>query len=310
MLVFHDISEIALTAPSSVVAIGNFDGVHLGHQALVLRCVRTAQEKKCPSVAMTFAPHPAEVLRPGTVIRQLTTTSEKLLRLESLGVDIVLVQRFDTALSQLSPTEFFHQFLECGLRASRIHVGRDFRFGHERAGDLGTLTQLCNDAHMEIETLSEVSFRGQHISSTTIRSCIGNGDLLGANALLGAPYFFSGTVLPGDGRGRQLGFPTVNLSIAPNKILPPNGVYVSRVVWKGVTHRAVVNIGVRPTFGQKNGPTIEAHLLDFKEDLYGEHIRIELFERIREERKFASAGDLVDQIRKDVAATAQSSSLD
>ncbi|MBI1860864.1 MAG: bifunctional riboflavin kinase/FAD synthetase [Deltaproteobacteria bacterium] len=299
MRVFHDISEVRLSEAYSCVAIGNFDGVHLGHQALVLRAIRASREVGYAPFVMTFSPHPAEILRPGTVTRCLTTISEKLLRLERLGLENVLVQRFSFELSQLSASEFFSRYL-VGLKARRIHVGNDFRFGHDRQGDTEVLRTLGQKNGVTVEIQSEVTLHGERISSTQIRDHIKQGRIPEANTLLGYPFFVSGLVVKGDQRGRQLGFPTANLAVAEPKLLPPHGVYAGRVHWKGRVLPSVLNIGVRPTFGGSPKPIVEVHLLRFQEELYGESLRLELVKQLRPERKFASKDELVNQIRQDV----------
>lgn len=308
MRVFHDIAAVNQATPT-VVAIGNFDGVHLGHQALILRCVRLAKERNLPPSVLTFFPHPSEVLCPGKHMRRLTLTSEKLKLLEELGVDMVLAEQFTLDLAQLSPREFFEQYL-LGLKAERIHVGNDFRFGHNRQGTTATLASLSKAHGIEIEVQSEVTYCGSRISSSAIRDRIGRGEMNEANALLGRPYFLMGTVIRGDGRGKELGFPTANLTVAPEKIFPPYGVYVARVSWRDRRHRAITNIGVRPTFGALPTPLIEVHLFDFDRDLYGECIRIEVFERVRAEMSFPSRQALVTQIRRDCLVARASRSLD
>lgn len=311
MRVFHDVAEVLpVTHAGCITAIGNFDGVHLGHQALILRCVRLARERDKHAAVLTFSPHPSEVLKPGTAVRRLTLTSEKLLLLEQLGVQTVLAQRFTPELSQLSPDAFFHRFLEQGLRASRIHVGRDFRFGKDRTGDTTWLKSMAESSGMELEVQPEVSHSGVRISSTAIRDLVCAGDIPTAGKLLGRPYFVFGTIVRGDQRGRQLGFPTANLSIASEKLLPPNGVYVGRFHWKRGAYRCVVNIGLRPTFTSADSITVEAHVLDFNHDIYDQFIRLELFERLRPERKFSNREELVRQIKGDVEQAKSSRSLD
>jgi riboflavin kinase/FMN adenylyltransferase len=307
VLVFHDLKDIAARTGSTSVAIGNFDGVHLGHQALISAMLEKAHaEKLCPTV-LTFYPHPVEVLKPHKKLERLTTTSEKLELLEKLGVEQVLVARFDETLSQLSPDVFFESYLNQGLRAKSIHVGFNFVFGKDRGGDIGTLKNLGERAGVFVEVEEQVNSDGERVSSSGIRKLLVEGNVAKASRHLGRPYTITGQVVRGDQRGRKIGFPTANLRCPLDKIAPANGVYFTRVLWQQEELRAVTNVGVRPTFtvGEK-APVIEVHILDFDSDIYEEFLSVEFLGRIREEKKFSGMDELKSQIEQDIAVARRS----
>lgn len=303
MQVFHSLEALAKSIDKSAVAIGNFDGVHQGHQALLRRMIQTARSSSATATALTFYPHPVEVLRPGTHLERLTTTVEKLSILEAMGVELVLVATFDANLAALSAEDFFREYLLTGLKASSIHVGFNFKFGKGRTGDTKVLEQLCAKSKMKLEVESPFEVGTEKVSSSRIRQLIGDGEVAQAGLLLGRPYLLAGQVSAGDGRGAKLGFPTANLRYPPDKVLPKNGVYITRAIWQRQAFRSVTNIGFRPTFGgaAPERPAVEAHLLDFQAKIYDEFMQLEFLERIRDEKKFDSVDALVAQIRSDVA---------
>lgn len=313
MRVFHQLDEISECAESSAVAIGNFDGCHLGHQALLKAMIDHAQRNHLSAIVLTFFPHPVEVLNPSKPLERLTTASEKLNLLESLGVEQVLVEPFDSKLSNLSPSEFFQRYLVEGLKAKSVHVGFNFRFGKDRAGDTRALAELCAHRGIHSQITEPFESHGHKVSSSTVRQLIRGGDLLGAARLLGRSYSVSGQVQPGDHRGQSLGYPTANLRYPVEKVVPKNGVYVTRVLWQRQSFRSVTNVGVRPTFHDMaidvDKPTVEVHLLDFSARLYDEFLELEFFERIRDEKKFDSVDALVAQIQVDVAFARHSKSF-
>lgn len=310
MKLYHDITEVPPSGKGTALVIGNFDGVHLGHQALILSCVRWAREHDLDSSALTFNPHPIEVVRPGTRIPYLTTSSEKALCLEKLGISRLLNQRFTEELSRLTPNDFFNRFAVSGLRARAVFVGDDFRFGRDRSGGPDTLVSLGSASGIETFIQPEVAYREERVQSTSIRNLIREGRVAEARLLLGRPYFLTGTVVAGRREGRRMGIPTANLVVSPGKLVPGNGVYISKIRFGGECHLAVTNIGIRPTLGEGGNRTIESHLLDFDQDIYGECIRLELLDRIREERRFGSKDELLTQIRLDIESARQSTALD
>jgi riboflavin kinase/FMN adenylyltransferase len=286
--------------PSPAVTIGNFDGVHVGHRALVAAAVEQARARDGTAVVLTFDPHPARVLRRDRAPAALTTLAQKEELLAALGVDRLAVLPFDAALAALDPEAFAREVLAEALGARHVVVGESFRFGHRRAGDAGTLVALGARLGFEVQAKAPVLALGEPVSSSRVREALGRGDVRAARAMLGRPYFVDAVVVRGAGRGRTIGVPTANLE-GDNEVLPQRGVYAARCrVPGGRWSGAVVNVGYRPTFD--NGPlTVEAHLLDFDGDLYGARVRLEFHERVRGEQRFGGADALVARIREDVA---------
>ncbi len=286
--------------PEPCVTIGNFDGVHRGHQALVAAAVTRARERQGTAVVLTFDPHPARVLAPERAPGALTTLAQKAELLAALGLDAMVVLPFAEALARRTPAEFAGRILAGSLRARHVFVGAGFRFGHRQTGDVTALEALGREFGFAVEEVAPVLEGSAPISSSRVRDALVGGDVAGARALLGRAYAIDGRVVAGDGRGRTIGMPTANLA-AENEIVPARGVYAARCrLADGTWRPAVVNVGQRPTFGGTT-TTIEAHLLDFAGDLYGSPLRLRFEERLREERRFPDTQALVAQIRDDIA---------
>ncbi|HXK09610.1 MAG TPA: bifunctional riboflavin kinase/FAD synthetase [Vicinamibacteria bacterium] len=286
--------------PVPAVTVGNFDGVHLGHQALVASAVRQARAGGGVSVVLTFDPHPARVVRPGHAPAPLTTLDQKAELLGGLGVDRLAVLPFDAAVAGLGPEAFAREVLVETLGARHVVVGESFRFGRGREGDALGLRALGGRLGFEVDAIPPVVAAGEPVSSSRVRRALARGDVREARLLLGRPYFVDAIVVRGDGRGRRIGVPTANLA-PENEMAPARGVYAARCrVPDGRWAGAVVNLGHRPTFG--GGPvTVEAHLLDFEGDLYGARVRLEFHGRVRGEQRFDGAEALVARIHQDVA---------
>ena len=284
--------------PRAAVAVGNFDGVHRGHQALVAAAIRTAAESAGTPVVLTFDPHPARVIAPAAAPSALMTLDQKAAALERLGVRALAVLPFDDAVAAAGPEEFADAVLRRTLDAAAIVVGTNFRFGRGRAGNAATLRGLG----ITVVEVAAVAHRGARVSSSRIREALAAGDVEQAAALLGRRFFIEGPVVKGDGRGRTLGIPTAN--VAPrNETLPALGVYAA---WAWPDRRApgrpaVVNVGRRPTFGGGD-VSVEAHLPGFEGDLYGVPLTVAFAARIRGEERFPGPEALVARIREDVAA--------
>jgi riboflavin kinase / FMN adenylyltransferase len=286
--------------PPSAVTIGNFDGVHRGHEALVSVTVTRARAAGGPSVVLTFDPHPARVLRPAHAPAALTTMAQKEELLGALGLDRLAVLRFDADLARLSPEEFARAVLRDTLHARDVVVGESFRFGHRREGDARTLVELGARLGFDVHAIPAVLDGGRPVSSSRVRSELGHGHVAAAAALLGRAYFVDAAVVRGEGRGRTIGIPTANLD-CENEILPAPGVYAGFArVPGGDAWPAVVNLGRRPTFGGGD-LFLEAHLLGFDGDLYGARVRLSFHERLRDEERFPSKEALVARIREDIA---------
>jgi riboflavin kinase/FMN adenylyltransferase len=287
--------------PEPALAVGNFDGVHRGHQALVALAVRDARAAGGTSVVLTFDPHPSRVLSPDRAPASLMTLDQKAEILSGLGVDRLAVLPFTVELSRREPEDFAREVLQRALGARVVVVGSSFRFGRDRAGDLATLRRLGDELGFRVHGLRPVIARGGPISSTRIREALSRGAVDAARDFLGRRFFVDGVVVKGEGRGRLIGIPTANLQVL-NEMIPGGGVYACwcRVLGADDPPRpAAVNIGRRPTFGG-GLTTVEAHLLDFEGDLYGRTLRLEFQERLREERAFPGAEALVAQIRIDL----------
>lgn len=298
-LVRLDAAPLRRAAPA--LAIGNFDGVHLGHQALARAAVADARAVSGTAMVLTFEPHPARVLAPERAPLALLTLAQRAELLGELGIDVVAVLGFDASVAALLPEEFVRRMLVDLLGARIVVVGERFRFGRGRAGDVELLSRLGRECGFEVHALPVVSQDGQPVSSSRVRELVGNAELRAAARLLGRPFFVDGVVVAGDGRGRRIGVPTANLETR-NETLPPGGVYAgfAAVGKTGERWPAAINLGQRPTFAG-GAMRLEAHLLGFAGDLYGQELRLSFDARLREERRFASADALVAQIREDIA---------
>lgn len=287
-------------ATKAVVALGNFDGVHLGHRAVLRRAVEEARGRGLRSVAATFDPHPRSVLRPGGAVGLLTTVAARRELLLEAGVDEVAVILFDIELSKKSPEEFVGEVLVGRLGAEVVVVGENFRFGHKAAGSLEDLRRIMHSVGGEAFGVPVAGSNGGgvEISSTRIRELLGEGRVEDASRLLGRPYSLRGEVVVGDKRGRTIGFPTANLAPDSSVVVPARGVYACFVEIDGERWPSSVNIGVAPTFGERES-RVEAHVLDFDGDLYGKVIEVEFLRRIRGEKRFSGVDELVARIGRD-----------
>jgi riboflavin kinase/FMN adenylyltransferase len=291
-----------MNSMNSVVALGNFDGVHLGHRAVVRRAVEEGRRRGAKVVAATFDPHPRVVLAPGSEPRLLTTLEMRREELLGYGVDEVWAIRFDETLSRKSPEEFVRDVLVGEIGASAVVVGENFRFGHRAAGDFRELERLMRGFGGEAYAVRVRSEDGEApISSTRIRRLVGEGEVAEAAKLLGRPYVLRGEVVMGDKRGRTIGFPTANVLADPALVVPARGVYAGFVRVGKDTYAACTNIGVAPTFERRES-RVEAYLLGFEGDLYGREVDVSFLQRIREEKRFSGVEELKTQILRDVEA--------
>jgi riboflavin kinase/FMN adenylyltransferase len=308
MRVLRDREACPRPEEGSAVTIGAYDGVHLGHQAVIAEVRRRAEARGLRSAVVTFDRHPASIVRPESAPRLLTDLDQKIELLRSTGVDYCQVVTFDAARSQESPEDFVRAELADCLNARVVVVGEDFHFGHKRAGNVEMLQRLGAELGFEVEGIELVDTTGQpagdhaRVSSTRIRHALVEGDLMAANALLGRPYEVRGIVDHGDKRGgAELGFPTANVSVAGDVLLPADGIYAG---WyerpDGSTHPTAISLGRRPTFyAEAHASLLEAHLLDFSGDLYGEAAKVRFVARLRGEERFDSVDALITQIGRD-----------
>ncbi len=279
------------------MTIGNFDGVHLGHQDLLRRVMADARERGGSSVVLTFEPHPLRFLAPKFAPRLILARKDKLALLRRMGIDCVVIQRFTPGFCAVTAHEFVHRYL-AGLGVEVLWVGEDFRFGKDRAGTVGDLMKWGRAKGMEVKVIEPVAEAEHAISSSRIRALLEEGRVEVARRQLGRSHFIEGTVVRGHQRGREIGFPTANVR-SRTEIVPANGIYATVVETGGRRLPSVTSVGVNPTFGA--GPrTIETYILDFDGDLYGRRLRLFFVERLREERNFPSVDELVRQIKDDV----------
>jgi riboflavin kinase/FMN adenylyltransferase len=283
-----------------VLTLGNFDGVHRGHQAILRRAVAEARARGGRAVALTFHPHPVAILAPARAPALIQSLRDRLATLAELGVDVAVVQRFTRGFAALEPEDFVTRFLVPSLAIAHVVVGYNVTFGHGRSGTAETLRQLGARHGFGVEAVGPVAIDGGAVSSSGVRRAVGAGDMARAAALLGRPLRLRGRVIAGERRGRTLGFPTANLHLRPSLLLPPDGVYAVRALVDGVAVPAVLNIGVGPTFGERRR-TAEAHLLDWEGDLYGRWLEVAFVARLRPERRFAGPEALREAIARDVA---------
>lgn len=290
----------AVRFPSQVMAIGDFDGIHLGHQEVIRRAIVRAKEQGVPASIMTFHPHPREVLGQAKYAQVLTPLQEKMELFAGLGVHHAYVVDFDLPFSQVSPERFVEEML-LPLGVSTVVVGFDFRFGHNVKGTPDTLCDLGH-GRFAVEVVRPFHAGGQKVSSTSVREHLQAGRVDLANALLGRPYRLSGTVVSGFARGRQIGFPTANIEPDAAYVIPAGGVYAVKLILEGTAYDGIMNIGVRPTFEDGEAkPSLEVHIFDFNRMIYGKNVAVEFVSFIRPERKFASVAELTEQIRRDIA---------
>lgn len=283
-----------------VVALGNFDGLHVGHQAVVRRAVEEGHKRGLRSVAATFDPHPRAVLWPGNEPKLLTTLEVRRELLLACGVDEVRAIPFDLALSKKSPREFVREVLVGSLDAGVVVVGENFRFGYKAAGDLLELDRCMREAGGEAYAVPISHGLGEDISSTRIRELVSDGEVREAARLLGRPYLLRGEVIEGDRRGRTIGFPTANVLPDERVLVPGRGVYAGHVWVGSERHGACTNVGTAPTFDRRESK-VEAYLLGYKGDLYGKVVDVTFQERLRPEKRFSEIGELKEQIARDVA---------
>lgn len=285
-----------------VVTIGVFDGVHFGHQRIIRRAVERAGELGVPAVVMTFDPHPSEVIRPGTHPAVLTSQRYRADLVERLGADVVLVVPFTAEFARHSPAEFVHEVLVERLHVKAVVVGQNFRYGHKVAGDIASLTADGRRFGFTVEAVELEGSGDTTWSSTYVRSCVAAGDISAANAALGREHRIEGVVVRGDGRGREIGYPTANLEPAPFAAVPADGIYAGRLLRRGKEHVAAVSIGTNPTFAGTER-RVEAFVLDFDDDLYGEHVALAFTARLRDTVRYDGLEPLLEQMAVDVART-------
>lgn len=298
MIIFRSLSEIK-DIDRTVVALGNFDGVHIGHQALIDRAVKIAHEKNLKSAVFTFSNHPKNVLSHSNVVRNIIYEDEKMRILERLGIDYVFSMDFDEYMMSMSPDEFIEKLMIGTFRADTAVCGFNFTFGSRAAGTADYLRDYCRDHDLNVIVVDRVNLGGCVVSSTLIRQQILDGNMEEVSGLLGRTYSIRGTVVKGNALGRTIGFPTCNITIDETMVSPPNGAYITRCKVGGEVFKSITNVGNKPTIGTYS-KSIETHIFDFDRDIYGELMEVEFIKMIREERKFPSLDELAAQLDNDV----------
>jgi riboflavin kinase/FMN adenylyltransferase len=300
----RSISELSRLPGPLFLAIGVFDGVHRGHQAVISTSAKHAQAAAGTPVVVTFDPHPEKILRPEAAPHLLTATRHKIGLIREVGVDHLLIITFDKQFAATEPEEFVQQLAKHSKPLREICVGHEWSFGKNRRGNLELLKKLGAEFDFEVVGIPPVSVNGQPVSSTTIRKAIEEGDLPKAAAMLGREYTILGTVVRGDNLGKKIGFPTANLS-AHNEQFPPNGVYLARATLDGMVYPGVVNLGYRPTVSSEKQRVLEIHLFDFARDIYGNDLEVHFIRYLRPEKKFETVEALARQIEADVKQARQ-----
>ena len=301
MKVIYRLEDLTPDYPAPVVTIGNFDGIHLGHQNLMRDLVQRAEKIGGTPVVLTFNPHPLQVLAPNNAPLQIQTLDQKIAILESLGIPLVVIIPFDMQLAQTSARDFAIKVLWERLRLREIYVGPNFAFGHRRQGSFNLLKEIGEEKGFVAGKIHQVQFRGNRVSSTAIRQALISGQVGLARRLLARPYALEGSIIHGMGLGSKWQIPTANLQTI-NELIPRQGIYVTMLCLEGRRLHGVTDIGYRPTIRQEGIPalSIETHVLDFNQDIYGKSVTLEFLMRLRDERRFTHEQALVAQIQKDI----------
>ena len=301
MIIIKDISDLKnIYAENNIqVTIGNFDGVHIGHQEFLSRIALDCKQAKSKFVVITFVPHPIQILKAqsGFLINSFLERRELLAK---CGVDYLLEVDFTRDFSTLKPEDFLAKFVFSFLGIDKIYLGHDFAFGANKSGDYKLAKTLCEKENISLILQDEFLLDSHTVSSSIVRASIAIGEMEQVYSLLGRAYFLSGRVIKGQGRGKQIGFPTANIDFGKELIVPARGVFITQTTIHDMTYNSVTNIGINPTFNMGLDINIETHLLDFNRDIYGEEMRVTFLKKIRDEKKFSSVNDLVTQIDCDV----------
>lgn len=303
MIVLHNLSElISLQGelPSIGVTIGNFDGFHLGHQSLIENVKYKCIESNSKTVVITFNPHPQKILNPEKEKFLISSYDKKRKLLSSFGVDFLVELSFTRDFSTLSAADFLEKFIFIYPRIHTIYLGYDFAFGANKQGSHELVKNICQKRAVNVEIQPKFEFEGLVISSSLIRSKLLGGELESVHRFLGRPYLLEGVVVKGEGRGKKIGFPTANIQVGNDLIMPHKGVYITRTHYRDMTYESITNVGSNPTFKENLVINIETNIFDFDLDIYGEKIEIEFLKKIRDEKKFSTVNDLINQIKLDV----------
>jgi riboflavin kinase/FMN adenylyltransferase len=301
--IFNSIKEFTDNDKASIVTIGTFDGVHIGHQEIIKKIVKKAQKNNARSIILTFFPHPRMVLQNEIDLKLISTLNEKIVLLENLGLDCLIIEPFTHEFSRLTALDFVRNILVGQLKIKTLVIGYDHQFGRNREGNFEQLKEYGDVYGFSVEEIPAIDIKNIAVSSTKIRKAIEQGNIIRANSYLGYEFSLSGKIVHGQGLGKQFNYPTVNIFIEePYKLIPQSGVYIVQTSINNLVLYGMMNIGNRPTINGSH-KTIEVHLLDFKGDLYGRTIEVRLLKRLRDEIKFNSIEDLIAQIKLDEKKT-------
>lgn len=304
MEIFHGLVDIEKNR-HTVMALGNFDGIHMGHRELINRVLKISQKEHGTAAVFTFDPHPLKVLQPEISPPLILAKEDKIRLLGELGIDLLVILPFSEDISRLTPEEFVQKVLVEKFNLRTVVVGYNYTFGRNGQGNAKMLAELAAGYGVQTEIVPPVSFGGEEVSSTLIRGLLMEGKVAKASKLLGYHPFVVSRVVTGDQRGRQIGFPTANLNLSSDLLVPANGVYAVMIYINGGTYQGVANIGVKPTFCLDQPKNLEVHCFGLNQDIYDAKIKVEFIERIRGEQKFASVSELVSQIKFDCAKAGQ-----
>lgn len=299
MKIYHSTTTFNSTEKTSIVTIGTFDGVHIGHQEIIKNLIRNVNDTNDKSVILTFFPHPRMVLQKGSNLKLLTTLQEKIVLLEKTGLDFLIIEPFTKELSRYTALDFVRDILVQQLKLKKLVIGYDHHFGRNREGNFEQLKEYGTVYGFDVEEIPAQDIQNIAVSSTKIRKALEEGDIIKANSYLGYEFMLTGTIIHGKGLGKKWNYPTVNIHIEDTyKLIPKSGVYIIKTFINNAELFGIMNIGYRPTVNGKH-QTIEVHLLDFNADLYGENIQVHLAYRLRDEQKFKSVDELFTQIKQD-----------
>ncbi|HXH74004.1 MAG TPA: bifunctional riboflavin kinase/FAD synthetase [Bacteriovoracaceae bacterium] len=304
MKILHNLLELPKSGdsyPPIGITIGNFDGVHIGHQELLKKIKADCVSKNLKFVVVTFNPHPQKILHSEKESFLINSYEQRRILLKKLGVDYLVEVLFNRDFSTLSPEDFLRNYLLVYPNLTNFYLGYDFAFGANKQGGYDLVKKICGERGIQVETQPKFEFNGKTVSSSMIRERLFSGKIDEVKEILGRPFHLEGLVIKGEGRGKKIGFPTANVQVSQDLIVPHKGVYVTRTIYNGMTYESVTNIGNNPTFKSGNQLHIETNLFDFDVDIYGEVLDIQFVHKIRDERKFPSVNELIEQIRLDVA---------
>jgi len=299
MKTYRELLTINLTSPIAC-GLGNFDGVHLGHQKLIKELLKQSKIRGLESAILTFEPHPTKILQPEKTDPLIMTLKQKENVIKSFGIDNLIFAPFTRDFSKINYKDFIKDILIKKCRIKTIVVGFNYRFGNMGEGNAAILKEVCGKEGIDTIIIPPVTYEGKVVSSSLIRSLIMDGNVKKAGEFMDRPFSIEGTVVYGDARGRRLGFPTANVSYSPDIVLPAHGVYATLVIWQSRTLKGVTNIGTKPTFN-KNQTTLEVHIFNFNEQIYGETLEVVFVEKIRSEIRFETPSELINQVKKDFA---------